>query len=263
MTLKVLIADDQQLLRAGFRLILERQAGVEVLAEATDGSQAVAHARAHHPDVIRMPGIDGIQATRLILADPATAHARIIILTTYDLDEYVYEALRAGASGFSLKDLPPEQLVAAVGAAPLGDINWPPPPPAGRSNTSLPPADRPNLRPPSPGSPCEKSGSSTRSRRGCRTPRSPPDCSWPKPPSRRTSPESSPSWDFETGCKRWSSPTNTTWLKTSLPNRLRSEAFPATVELEQNDRGNEDDPTRGQEMSSVVSSPLMSLPTSV
>ena len=125
MTIKVLIADDQQLLRAGFRLILERQAGVEVVAEATDGSEAVAQARTHHPDVvlmdIRMPGLDGIQATRLILADPATAETRILILTTFDLDEYVYDALRAGACGFLLKDLSPEQLVAAVVAAPQGD----------------------------------------------------------------------------------------------------------------------------------------------
>ena len=125
MTARVLIADDQQLLRAGFRLILERQAGVEVVAEATDGSEAVAQARAHRPDVIlmdiRMPGIDGIQATRLILADPATARTRILILTTHDLDEYVYDALRAGASGFLLKDLPPEHLTAAVLAAPQGD----------------------------------------------------------------------------------------------------------------------------------------------
>ena len=125
MTVKVMIADDQQLLRAGFRLILERQDGVEVVAEANDGGEAVDQARTHHPDVIlmdiRMPGIDGIQATRLILADPATAHTRILILTTHDLDEYVYDALRAGASGFLLKDLPPEQLTAAVLAAPQGD----------------------------------------------------------------------------------------------------------------------------------------------
>jgi DNA-binding NarL/FixJ family response regulator len=124
-TVRVLIADDQQLLRAGFRLILERQPGVEVVEEAASGTEAVALARQVVPDVllmdIRMPGLDGIQATRLILADSVTAHARIIILTTFDLDEYVYEALRAGASGFLLKDLPPEQLARAVLTVGHGD----------------------------------------------------------------------------------------------------------------------------------------------
>lgn len=125
MTVKVMIADDQELLRTGFRLILERQEGVEVVGEAADGADAVVQARTHTPDVvlmdIRMPGMDGIQATRLILAEPAAAHTRILILTTFDLDEYVYDALRAGASGFLLKDLTPEQLVDAVLAAPQGD----------------------------------------------------------------------------------------------------------------------------------------------
>ena len=125
MTVRVLIADDQQLLRAGFRLILERQPGIEVVGEAANGTEAVTLVRRLSPDVvlmdIRMPGLDGIQATRLILADPVTAHARIIILTTFDLDEYVYEALRAGASGFLLKDLPPEQLATAVLTAGQGD----------------------------------------------------------------------------------------------------------------------------------------------
>lgn len=118
MTVKVLIADDQHLVRAGFRLILERQPDIEVVGEAADGAGTVSLAHTHHPDVvlmdIRMPDIDGIQATRLLQASPATAMTRVIILTTYDLDEYVYEALRAGASGFLLKDLPPEELVAAV-----------------------------------------------------------------------------------------------------------------------------------------------------
>jgi DNA-binding NarL/FixJ family response regulator len=125
MTVRVLIADDQQLLRAGFRLILERQPGVEVVGEAANGTEAVSLVRRLGPDVvlmdIRMPDLDGIQATRLILADPATAGTRIIILTTFDLDEYVYEALRAGASGFLLKDLPPEQLGTAVLTAGQGD----------------------------------------------------------------------------------------------------------------------------------------------
>jgi DNA-binding NarL/FixJ family response regulator len=125
MTVRVLIADDQQLVRAGFRLILERQPGIEVAAEAATGTEAVTLARQLAPDVvlmdIRMPDLDGIQATRLIRADPATAQTRVIILTTFDLDEYVYLALRAGASGFLLKDLPPEQLAIAVLTVSRGD----------------------------------------------------------------------------------------------------------------------------------------------
>jgi DNA-binding NarL/FixJ family response regulator len=118
MTVRVLIADDQQLVRVGFRLILERQPGIEIAGEATSGAEAVALARQIRPDVvlmdIRMPGLDGIQATRLIRAEPVTADTHVIILTTFDLDEYVYDALRAGANGFLLKDLPPEQLADAV-----------------------------------------------------------------------------------------------------------------------------------------------------
>jgi DNA-binding NarL/FixJ family response regulator len=125
MTVRVLIADDQQLVRAGFRLILERQPGIEVAAEAASGAEAVTLARQLGPDIvlmdIRMPDLDGIQATRLIRADPATVQTRVIILTTFDLDEYVYLALRAGASGFLLKDLPPEQLASAVLTASSGD----------------------------------------------------------------------------------------------------------------------------------------------
>jgi DNA-binding NarL/FixJ family response regulator len=125
MTVRVLIADDQQLVRAGFRLILERQPGVEVVGEATNGDEAVALAERLAPDVvlmdIRMPDLDGIQATRLILANPAAAGVRIVILTTFDLDEYVYDALKAGANGFLLKDLSPEQLVAAVLTVSQGD----------------------------------------------------------------------------------------------------------------------------------------------
>jgi DNA-binding NarL/FixJ family response regulator len=125
MTVRVLIADDQQLVRAGFRLILERQTGIEVVGEAGSGAEAVTLARQLAPDVvlmdIRMPDLDGIQATRLIGSDAATADTRVIILTTFDLDEYVYLALRAGASGFLLKDLPPEQLASAVLTAGRGD----------------------------------------------------------------------------------------------------------------------------------------------
>ena len=124
MTIRVLIADDQQLVRAGFRLILERQSDIEVVGEAATGLEAVELAESQRPDLIlmdiRMPELDGIEATRRILAHPAPA-VRILILTTFDLDEYVYNALRAGASGFLLKDTPPEQLAAAVHTVSAGE----------------------------------------------------------------------------------------------------------------------------------------------
>ena len=124
-TVKVVIADDQALVRGGFRLIL-KAAGIEVAAEAADGAQAVAAVLKHLPDVvlmdIRMPEMDGIEATRRILAaGPAVAAVRIIMLTTFDLDQYVYGALAAGASGFLLKDVTPEHLVAAVQLVRTGD----------------------------------------------------------------------------------------------------------------------------------------------
>jgi DNA-binding NarL/FixJ family response regulator len=123
--MRVVIADDQALVRGGFRLILTA-AGIEVAAEAADGAQAVAAVRRHRPDVvlmdIRMPELDGIEATRRILAaGPALAGVRILILTTFDLDQYVYAALAAGASGFLLKDVTPEHLVAAVQLVQTGD----------------------------------------------------------------------------------------------------------------------------------------------
>jgi DNA-binding NarL/FixJ family response regulator len=125
MTIRVLIADDQQLVRAGFRLILERQPGIEIAGEASDGAEAVTAAERLRPDVvlmdIRMPGIDGIQATRRILSSATGYDIKILVLTTFDLDEYVYEALRSGASGFLLKDTPPEQLAAAVRSVASGD----------------------------------------------------------------------------------------------------------------------------------------------
>ena len=125
MSLRVLIADDQALVRAGFRLILEADDGIEVVGDASDGEEAVAAARRLRPDVVlmdvRMPRLDGLEAARRILADPATASCRVIMLTTFDLDEYVYAAVVAGASGFLLKDVSPEQLVAAVRLAAAGD----------------------------------------------------------------------------------------------------------------------------------------------
>lgn len=117
----VLIADDQALVRAGFRAILERQSDMTVVGEAVDGSDAIELSRTRHPNVVlmdvRMPGVDGIEATRQL----AGGDVRVIILTTFDLDEYVYESLRAGASGFLLKDTPPEDLVTAIRVVADGD----------------------------------------------------------------------------------------------------------------------------------------------
>jgi DNA-binding NarL/FixJ family response regulator len=123
MTIRVLVADDQSMVRAGFRMLLAGEEDIEVVAEASNGLEAVDKAARFDPTVIlmdiRMPELDGLQATRRILA--ADNGARILILTTFDLDEYVYEALRAGASGFVLKDDPPEQLLAAIRTVAAGD----------------------------------------------------------------------------------------------------------------------------------------------
>ncbi len=121
----VVLADDQALVRAGFRALLDAEDGIEVVGEATDGREAVELARRHKPDVvlmdIRMPGMDGLQATREIAADRAMDGVRIVILTTFDLDEYVFEALRVGASGFLVKNTEPAELVHAVHAVAAGD----------------------------------------------------------------------------------------------------------------------------------------------
>ena len=123
-SLRVVIADDQTLVRGGFRLILTA-AGLSVVAEAADGKEAVAAVLQHRPDVvlmdIRMPEMDGLEATRRIMSAKPANGCRIIILTTFDLDQYVYAALTAGASGFLLKDTSPEQLVAAVRLVRTGD----------------------------------------------------------------------------------------------------------------------------------------------
>ena len=118
MTIGVVIADDQALVRGGFRVLIDTADGMEVLGEASDGTEAVALARKHHPDVVlmdvRMPVQDGIEATRQIKQDNGTAEVKVLILTTFDLDEYVFSALRAGASGFLLKDTTPEKLLDAI-----------------------------------------------------------------------------------------------------------------------------------------------------
>jgi DNA-binding NarL/FixJ family response regulator len=122
---KVLLADDQTLVRAGFRVLLERGDGIEVVGEAGDGAEAIEAVRRLRPDVvlmdIRMPVLDGLEATRRIVADERLAGVRVVMLTTYELDEYVFEALRVGASGFLLKDVDPADLRQAVRVAASGE----------------------------------------------------------------------------------------------------------------------------------------------
>jgi DNA-binding NarL/FixJ family response regulator len=123
--IRVLLADDQDLVRAGFRALLDAQTDIEVVGEAGDGDEAVQLARRHRPDIvlmdIRMPGTDGLAATRAIAADDRLAGVRIVILTTFELDEYVFEAVRAGASGFIVKNTKPVELLQAVRAVAAGD----------------------------------------------------------------------------------------------------------------------------------------------
>jgi DNA-binding NarL/FixJ family response regulator len=151
----VLIADDQALVRAGFRSILETQRDIKVVGEAADGRAAVDLARRRRPDVVlmdvKMPDLDGLQATRRILEEARDAPISVLILTTFDLDEYVYEALRVGASGFLLKDAPPEQLIGAIHTLAAGEALIAPaitkrlierfartaPPPAGQAAAAL------------------------------------------------------------------------------------------------------------------------------
>jgi len=125
MTLRVLVADDQALVRAGFRGIVAATPGFCVVGEAGTGQEAVEQARRHHPDVVlmdvRMPVMDGIEATRQITKSAGTSAVRVLILTTFDLDEYVYSALRAGASGFLLKSISPAELITAIRVIAAGD----------------------------------------------------------------------------------------------------------------------------------------------
>lgn len=123
MTIRVLVADDQSMVRAGFRMLLGGEPDIEVVGDASNGLEAVEKAIRLHPSVvlmdIRMPELDGLEATRRILA--VDKEIRVLVLTTFDLDEYIYEALRAGASGFVLKDDPPEQLIAAIRIVAAGE----------------------------------------------------------------------------------------------------------------------------------------------
>jgi DNA-binding NarL/FixJ family response regulator len=123
--IRVLLADDQALVRAGFRALLDAQDDIDVVDEAGDGDEAVELARRHRPDLvfmdIRMPGIDGLTATRTITADDQLSDVRVVILTTFELDEYVFEAIRSGASGFIVKNTKPGELLQAVRAVAAGD----------------------------------------------------------------------------------------------------------------------------------------------
>jgi len=152
--ISVLLADDQGLVRAGFRALLNAEPDIEVVAEAGDGLEAVRLAQQTRPDVvlmdIRMPGVDGLEATRRIVADPALTGSRVVILTTFELDEYVFEALRTGASGFLVKDTEPVELLRGVRAVAAGDALLSPSvtrrvigefaTPGGRGRPALPPA---------------------------------------------------------------------------------------------------------------------------
>jgi DNA-binding NarL/FixJ family response regulator len=151
--ISVLLADDQALVRAGFRALLDAEPDIEVVGEAGDGLEAVRLARQSRPDVvlmdIRMPGVDGLEATRRIVADPALSGTRVVILTTFELDEYVFEALRTGASGFLVKDTEPVELLRGIRAVAAGDALLSPSvtrrvigefaTPGGRGRPSLPP----------------------------------------------------------------------------------------------------------------------------
>jgi DNA-binding NarL/FixJ family response regulator len=125
MTVRIVLADDQALLRKGFRMILEAEDGIEIVGEAADGTDALRLVELYKPDVVlmdvRMPVLDGIEATRAIARSPAGEKTLVLILTTFDLDEYAFSALRAGASGFLLKDVPPAELVSAIRTVARGD----------------------------------------------------------------------------------------------------------------------------------------------
>ncbi|MET9252985.1 response regulator transcription factor [Streptomyces sp. NPDC003717] len=125
MTIRVLLADDQALLRSAFRVLVDSEPDMEVVGEASDGAEAARLAAEHRPDVvlmdIRMPGTDGLAATRLISADPDLAHVRVVILTTFEVDDYVVQSLRAGASGFLGKGSEPEELLSAIRVAAGGE----------------------------------------------------------------------------------------------------------------------------------------------
>jgi DNA-binding NarL/FixJ family response regulator len=197
--IRVLLVDDQSLLRMGFRLILEAEPDIEVIGEAADGATGVSMASALYPDVVlmdvRMPGTDGIAATASITAvNPAT---KVLILTTFDLDEYVFAGLRAGASGFLLKDAPPAELLAAIRTVAGGEAVLAPTATRRLINQFVPllpiPGGNPTAMPCSASSPTGNRPSSPSSPPGDPTVRSPPICTCPREPSRSMSGGYSPS----------------------------------------------------------------------
>ena len=180
--ISVLVADDQTLVRAGFRVLVDSAPDCRVVAEAANGVEAVALAVEHRPDVVlmdvRMPELDGIAATRAIVGDERLADTRVIVLTTFDLDEYVFDALRAGASGFLLKDTDPADLLAAVRVVAGGEALLSPRI-TGRVIAELVPARPAAGRADPRASTSSPSGSGRcwcRSGGACRTPRSPRSC---------------------------------------------------------------------------------------
>ena len=190
MTIRVLLVDDQALLRKGFRMILEEEPGIEVVGEAADGDEAVALTNELRPDVVlmdvRMPGMDGIEATSRIVRNNSTA--KVLILTTFDLDEYAFAGLRAGASGFLLKDVPPAGLVAAiqvVAAATLSSLHASPGDCWTHSQNSCPgvPPTWPGLRSTRFAHRTRAGGPDRRWLKGSQMPRSPSTSSSPKPRS--------------------------------------------------------------------------------
>ncbi|KDN84950.1 LuxR family transcriptional regulator [Kitasatospora cheerisanensis KCTC 2395] len=193
MPIRVMLVDDQELLRTGFRMVLQSQGDIEIAAEAGDGQQALDVLRTAEVDVIlmdvRMPRLDGVQATRRICLDdrgtPIEGAPRVLILTTFDLDEYAFAALKAGASGFLLKDVPPTELVAAIRAVHGGDAVVAPTTTRrmiDRFAEVLPTPTAAPARPSSPRSPSASARSSCWSPRACPTARSPPAWCSPRPP---------------------------------------------------------------------------------
>ena len=201
MTIRVAIADDQPLVRAGFATMVSYAEDLELVGEADNGNDAVTVAKQARPDVflmdIRMPGVDGLEATRRITSDPDLTGTRIIMLTTFDLDDYVHQALRNGASGFLLKDARPEDILNAVRIVAAGEALLAPSVTRRlieRFTTTAPPP--PTRRPSSPSSPNANPKSSSSSPKACPTPRSPTTstsaCTRPRPTSAASSPNSTP-----------------------------------------------------------------------